>query len=284
MRAWLVAIAEHRLTHFVAVGALLAALAPARRDAYDIAIDRSRATRELRSRATDEDKREAIRALVEEEVLAREAQRLGLGQGDAEVRARLAQVMRAHLEAATPVPEPSAAEVDAYISSHRAELAAPRARLWLLFFRGPDASARAERALTSLRAVPDDAGDVDAVARTVASDTSAVPRERWWTLDELSRAAGDRLAAHVDRAPVGWSGPVASAWGVYVVRVVRRDDGDAADVAGRAREALRAERRRVEVDRVVARLSASYRVTVDVPPGAPSYAPRAAGPSRGEVD
>jgi parvulin-like peptidyl-prolyl isomerase len=285
MRERLLAIAKHRLAHFVAVGALLAALAPARRDARDLSIDRARATRELRARATESDQREALRGLVEEEVLAREAERLGLGGADAEVRARLAQVMVAHIEAATPVPEPTAAELDDYISTHRAELSAPRARLRLLFFAGGDAAPRAERALSWLRAHPDAAADLESLARSVASDPSAVPRERWWTQDELSRAAGDRLAAHAARAPVdAWSGPVASAWGLYVVRVVARDDGDAGDVMRRAREALRADRRRDAVARVVARLSASYRVTVDVPPGAPTWSPRAVTSARAEVD
>src|SRR5262245_13355705 len=90
------ALVRNRLVHFFAIGAVLFALAPREREDRDLTISAPRVDAALRGEQARlgrtlqrEEKEGAIRALVDEEVLAREALRLGIGTEDPIVRARL---------------------------------------------------------------------------------------------------------------------------------------------------------------------------------------------------
>lgn len=104
LRLALGSVLRHRLFHFLALGALVAAFAPKERDARAIVIDEGRLTDALRAEEaragrplTTAEKAHVKDALVDEEVLAREALRLGVATDDAVVRARLAQRMRVRI-------------------------------------------------------------------------------------------------------------------------------------------------------------------------------------------
>lgn len=277
-------VVRHRLTHLVVVGAALALLAPPRRDPRDVKIDRARVTGALSGDAAKADPGAAIRALVEEEVLAREAERLGLGRVDEASRARLATIMRGHLEAAAAVREPARAEVEAYLAAHVELAPPPRVRAELLFFRGPGAEARARRGLDVAR-TRETAG-VAELSRALSSDTPNAPEDHVWTRDDLARAAGEALAGHArSTTSRTWEGPFPTAWGFVVARITPAPLDAAALSASRARarEAIVTARRTAAVSRLVSRLVSGYRVTVDAPASEPPWSP-APSPAEPEAD
>jgi hypothetical protein len=73
--------------------------------------------------ATDE--KNMIDAYVADEVLVREALALGLDRGDVIIRRRLIQKMEYLLENTEPVPDPTDAELEAFIAAHPERYATP---------------------------------------------------------------------------------------------------------------------------------------------------------------
>jgi peptidyl-prolyl cis-trans isomerase C len=183
-----------------------------------------------------------IQERVDEELLSREAIRLGLDQNDMIVRRRLAQKMAFASEDVAEIPEPDDAKLQAYYDRHKARYATPgRVAMRHLFFNqdrtGETPAIAAREALASLTAGGEALGDPSLLPQTYADITDA----------DLARDYGPEFAAAVRKAPVGaWSGPVASAFGVHVVRVEARrppEQPPLAEVRDDVREAWMAEQR-----------------------------------------
>ena len=86
----------------------------------------------------------------------------------------------------------------------------------------------------------------------------------------LARAAGPGVAKAAFETPVGAvSAPIASAWGIWIVRPVERRPLPASEVRGAAEQIVRLRMAGAEIDRVVDRASAD--VVVDMPLGEPVY-------------
>jgi peptidyl-prolyl cis-trans isomerase C len=212
--------------------------------------------------ATDE--RSLVDAHVAEEILVREAIALGLDRGDPIVRRRLVQKMQALLENTEPVPEPSDAELEAYLAAHAARYASPdRVSLTHVFVSaqraGGDAPAEAARLRTTLVGGGDPAGLGDPFLRG---------RElRLHSEAELAAVFGASFAAAVVRLPEGeWSAPVASTFGLHVVRVTERRAGVAPTLATLRRRIeadWREERRRALEREAQERLRGRYVVRVE---------------------
>jgi parvulin-like peptidyl-prolyl isomerase len=159
-----------------------------------------------------------IQERVDEELLSREAIRLGLDQNDMIVRRRLAQKMAFASEDVAEIPEPDDTTLQAYHDRHKARYATPgRVAMRHLFFNQdrtgetPDAAAR--EALSQLSAGGSPMSDPSLLPLTYADITDA----------DLARDYGPEFAAAVRKAPVGaWTGPVVSAFGVHLVRVEAR--------------------------------------------------------------
>ena len=183
---------------------------------------------------------------VDEEILYREAQRLGLDRDDAIVRRRLAQKLTFILEDAGATGSPSEAEVEEYYARHAERYRRPgRTTFDHVFLSGDsrtDPAGDAKVLLDELRGVDDDGwqrlGDPFMVARSYADRSD----------QEIAGLFGRVFTEAVAGLPVGgWNGPVESTYGAHLVRVNRRTAPRApalAEVRDRVAADLREDRRR----------------------------------------
>jgi len=159
---------------------------------------------------------------IDDEVMYREAMRMGLDRDDEIVRRRLVQKVQFLQRDLATVPTPGESELRAYYDAHPELFAAPASvgfeQLYFSADRGgwPEAEVRARHAL-------------DRLARTPANSTEPgmddafpfqIPAQNF-TRVEAGRLFGD--TAIVDAlfsSPEGqWSGPVRSAYGWHLIRV-----------------------------------------------------------------
>jgi peptidyl-prolyl cis-trans isomerase C len=202
-----------------------------------------------------------LRDRIDEELLAREAQRLGLDKDDLIIRRRLAQKMAFASEDVGAVAEPSEPALRAWYAAHAEQFATPtHIALRQVFFsgdRGAEAArAAATAALAAARRGEAPTGDPFVLPLTYA-DAS---------LDDLTRDYGPDYARAVQAAPLGaWAGPVASAYGMHVIRVESRQGAAVApfeQVRADVRDAWLAERRAANNATFLAALRKRYRVVV----------------------
>ena len=183
---------------------------------------------------------------VDEEILYREAQRLGLDRDDAIVRRRLAQKLTFILEDAGATGPPSQAEVEEYYAQHAERYRRPgRTTFDHVFLSGDsrtDPAGDAAVLLGELRGVDDDGwqrlGDPFMLARRYADRSD----------QEIAGLFGRIFTEGVAGLPVGgWNGPVESTYGVHLVRVNGRTPSRApalSEVQDRVLADLREDRRR----------------------------------------
>jgi len=199
---------------------------------------------------------------VDEEILYREAQRLGLDRDDAIVRRRLAQKLTFILEDAGAAGPPSQAEVEEYYAQHAERYRRPGRTTFDHVFLSRDSRTDpvgdAAALLDEVRAGAGSdlqrLGDPFMLARTYADRSDR----------EIAGLFGSVFADAVAELPAGgWHGPVESTYGVHLVRVKGRTPSRApalAEVRDRVLADLREDRRR---DRSVAayqELRAAYEV------------------------
>ncbi len=202
-----------------------------------------------------------VRERVDEEILAREAQRLGLDQDDLIIRRRLAQKMAFAGQDVAPIPEPSPRTLESYYDRTRQTYAEP-AHLTLrhAFFSVErtegDPRLAAEAALATTRSGQTPVSDPFMLALTYA-DVSAI---------ELLRDYGPEFAQLAEKAPLGtWVGPVASPFGWHVVRIESRRPARIPpfnDVKSEVRDAYMAEQRQAANAGFMAKLRKRYRIEV----------------------
>jgi len=214
---------------------------------------------------------------VREEVLEREARRLGLDRGDYVIRRRLAQklefVARGFADAAGPPP---ATEVEAFFAAHRADYRVEANVTFAhVFFdaelHGAEGARRlAQAKLAELRAARVPFDDAPAHGDRFPYHVNYVER----TADYVASHLGEEWARTVFALDPGetWQGPLDSTYGSHLVLVARRDDG---------REPALAEiRGRVEADAQAAaleeRAEAAVRALIDAYDVEIRYAPAGA--------
>ncbi|MFL0355503.1 peptidyl-prolyl cis-trans isomerase [Erythrobacter sp. GH1-10] len=200
---------------------------------------------------TDAELDAAIEQYVRDEVLYREALRLGLDQGDAVVRRRLVSKMDMAAGAAAEVAEPSEAQLREFLADNADLYAGSQEISFEQRYFATEAAARA--ALSN--------GAEGEAISLPASMEDASPRD-------IRDRFGAEFAQAVERieAGSGWSGPVRSGFGWHVVRVTGRsvvetgfesirprleNDWRSAEIARRKAEAYQLLRNayRVEIDR-----------------------------------
>lgn len=221
-------LARNHVAHFLVLGGVIFAAVPPAPGGHDIHLVRGQLAAlhgaEVRrtGRGLDEAKRREIDArAVEDEVLYREALRLGLDRGDGIVRQRLIQKVLFLAEDLAGSARPATdAELRAYHASTQEHWKAPaRVRLVHVF-----AAADHRDALVALRPQVIAAGAGDAPPEL----GEAFPLER--SLDasraELAADYGAAFADAVTTLPTGtWSEPVASKLGLHLVKVIERRAG-----------------------------------------------------------
>jgi len=212
--------------------------------------------------ATDE--KSMIEAYVADEILVREALALGLDRGDVVVRRRLMQKMEFLLENTEPVPDPTDAELEAFVAAHSDRYATPaRVTFTHVFVSSERAGANTDAVAAGLRDRLDAGADPAALG-----DPFLRGRElRLHSQSEIAGIFGPQFAAAVMQLPENvWSQPIRSTFGAHVVRVTEKKPGTAPALATMRQRVERdwKDERRQELNREArARLRQRYVVTVE---------------------
>ncbi|MEZ4400569.1 MAG: peptidylprolyl isomerase [Kofleriaceae bacterium] len=275
-------LARSRLTHFAVLGAVLFGLAPAPAPGRErIHLSRARldalatqAAAQAAGPVTSTVRDQIERRAVEDEVLVREALRLGLDHGDDIIRSRLVQKMLFVAEDLAGIDRaPTDAELAAFWAAHADAYQAP-AQVEFVHVVADDvatATTLAPQVAAWSAAHPD--GDVPPFGRGFP-----VARHATLTDDQLRRGWGRAFADALAAVPVGaWSAPIASLHGVHLVRVVARTAAHPASldqVRPQVARELRLARRRAAIAAFVEDAARRYVITVD---GAPAPALVATG-------
>ena len=206
---------------------------------------------------------------VKEEIATREAVAMGLDRDDTVIRRRLRQKLEFLVEDETGQVPPTDAELQGWLEKHPEALRAePRTALRQVYVsterRGASARAEAERLLARLRALGPKA-TLDAFG-----DPSLLPGElAYGPRSEVVRTFGGDFAARVDALDPGqWSGPVESSYGLHLVLVTERTAASRpslAEVRPLVEREFLAERRKLRLEALYARLAEKYTVTIEMP-------------------
>lgn len=218
------------LVHFLVAGAVIFALFAFRGGDIDpesrtIDIDRETQAQialgfeRLMSRPpTDAELDAQIDRYVREEILYREALRLGLDSDDAIVRRRLAQKMDMLASARAEIEQPSEETLQQWHDDH-AERFAEETRYSFdqLWFESEAAATRAKSRVTAT-------ANWQALGERISLPASLASEDRDDVLDRF----GERFVAELDRIdPDGsWQGPILSGFGWHLVRLSERVNGE----------------------------------------------------------
>jgi len=223
------------LLHFLLAGAALFALyralhpaadAPATPRRIELTGDDLRQldadwTTQYHRRPTPEEMLGLVDARIREEILYREALVLGLDQGDALVKQRLAEKMDFLAEDADAAGEPQPSELKTWFAANAARFALPaRITFRHLYFspekRGTQAREAAVHALEALSGKPADAPEAAGLADRFAFLDSY--RDR--ALEQIANVFGNPFAESLFKLePGAWRGPIESGLGWHLVWV-----------------------------------------------------------------
>jgi peptidyl-prolyl cis-trans isomerase C len=266
------------LFHFLLLGALIFAVSawrergrPAENTVARIEITagtvgwlREGFTRQWHRAPDDAELRGLLADHIREEVLYREALALGLDRDDTIVRRRMAQKMEFLTQDIVAVVEPEDAALRKFFEGNAMRYAkAARVSFRHVYFSKERRGGRLEA---------DARAALEALAKGASEETIGDPylRELEFThagAEDIAAALGAEFAGRVLAFPAGeWRGPVASPYGVHLVRVSERAEPQ--PVAFEAvREAvvrdLADERRRTANREFVERLKERYQIIVD---------------------
>ncbi len=199
-----------------------------------------------------------IRGWVRDEVLYREALRLGLDQGDAVVRKRLAQKMDAIAASAAETQTPDDATLRKWLADHPDRFAEDAALTFdQLYFT---TRSRAVVAKTLLGGGADWRKVGDPVSLPAHFESSG--------RDAVAGELGDEFVRALDSLVVGkgWQGPVEGALGWHLVRLTARQPGRVpplSAIRGRVEDDWRAETARTRTDAAYNVLRGAYSVKIE---------------------
>jgi len=218
---------------------------------------------------------------VKEEVFYREALALGLDKDDLVIRRRMRQKLEFLNEDIVERRQPTDAELQALLDTSPDQFRIP-ARLTIrqVFVRpelhGPDASEYASELLARLEAAADDAS----IAETLGDATLLPYALSDATVNEIARRFGGSFATELEKAPVDrWVGPIASSYGLHLVRVTAREPGRVPPLSEVRAVVVRewsAARRAEASEAFFAALRKRYEISIEMPGGTAGEA-RSAG-------
>lgn len=227
-------LAQEPLVHFLLAGLLVFGIASWRGTAVDpadrtIKIDEDRVgllaqqfeqTWQRSPSGAEVD--QLIRDYVREEIYYREALRMGLDQDDPIIRRRLRSKMEFLAASQVESAIPTDAELQAWMARNPGRYA-PGSRysfdqVYIGPANDPDIDQRVETALARLRA--------GAVPTSVGQPLSVPARLEDKGVDAISNDFGDGFAAALRTLKSGdWSGPIASGFGMHLVRITQITPG-----------------------------------------------------------
>jgi parvulin-like peptidyl-prolyl isomerase len=220
---------------------------------------------------TAEELSNLIEEHIRDEVLYREALALGLDRDDSVIRNRLRQKYEFLTQDLAIDPEPDDEMIAAYYdaNSERYQIA-PRFSFNQVFFnldrRGAAGERQARLALAGLRD-----GSTDAAALGDGQMLADIYRDT--TLREIEAQFGRDFAAALSELDPGvWSGPIASGYGLHLVRLDARSTDEVrplAEVEERVRSDWAHEQREAANEAIFQQLRTRYQVVVEAgEPGA----------------
>jgi hypothetical protein len=232
-------ILKEPLVHFVGLGLLLFAGhalwdAQVTRADYTITVDPAEIERqaaifatENRRAPTDADLEGLLFAHVEEKILVREAQRLGLDADDTIIRRRLAQKMRFMIEDGAAPALPDAGELENWYNTNTALFLRPQTRSFEHIYLSP--KDRSDTVEAEAKALLDaDIADWESQGDAFMSGRNFTAQ----TPDDVRRDFGTQFSQSLFDQPVNvWTGPINSAFGVHLVRITETADGVVPDFA-----------------------------------------------------
>jgi hypothetical protein len=162
--------------------------------------------------------------LVNEELLAREAEAMGLGEDDGIIRRRLAQKLKFLVEDTARIADPDDDALRSFFDENAARFAeSPRLSFSQVYFNTgsrKDAALDAAAALAALNsgAKPEELGD----RFLLGTEMSDADRQA------VSNVFGDQFANALSTVEPGvWSGPLQSGYGMHLVLITAKEAGRA---------------------------------------------------------
>jgi len=211
---------------------------------------------------------------VREEILYREALALGLDRDDTIIRRRLAQKLEFLTEDLAASRDPKPAELLTYFEGNRERYQVqPRLSFTQVYFsldqRGATTERDADVALVSLRA-----GSTEAIPAGLGDGFMLDDTYRDTTMPDIEAVFGRDFAHSLFELDPGvWSGPIASGYGLHLVRIEERTLARVPtldEVKMQVRNDWSYDQRREANEAIFERLSARYTVVVE------NFAPGAA--------
>jgi hypothetical protein len=216
---------------------------------------------------TEEELKGLLDEHVREEIATREAMSLGLDRDDTVIRRRLRQKFEFIAEDSIDATPPTEADLQRWLDTHPADFRREPEVAFRQVYLSPDRRGAAlERDATALLAQLTAAGATASIEE--AGDPLMLPREVPPTsLGEVGRQFGEPFAAALGTAPLGaWSGPVRSGYGLHLVFVRTRTEGQAPrleEVLPVVSREFTADRRKRQLDRLYETLLDRYRVVIE---------------------
>ncbi len=258
-RACLRALLAQPLAQFLIVGAALSGLhaalspGPAREETAPdaIVVDAARLSqleaqfaRTWRRAPSEAELTGVVEAFVREEVLYRAGRALALGEEDPVIRRRIAQKMEFLLEPGPGEIAIGEADLAAHLAAHPERFRRPGRVAFGQVFLGSGPARDALRAQAAeLRRRLDAGADPRALGEPTMLPAVVPPSP----LREVARLFGAEFAAALADVPVGrWAGPIASGFGMHLVRIAERTpprDPPLTEVRDAVRRDLEARRR-----------------------------------------
>ncbi|MBW2367611.1 MAG: peptidyl-prolyl cis-trans isomerase [Deltaproteobacteria bacterium] len=175
---------------------------------------------------TSEEMNALIEQYVREEILYREAVAMGLDQNDTIVRRRLAQKVEFLSEDLAPVPDPDDAELQRFLEKNALRYRKPtRISFTHIYFsrarRGVDTERSTHSVLDALNRQSNPPARAPGLGDPFMLQHDYALRGQ----QEITELFGKSFASSVMQLPPGsWQGPVASSYGLHLVRVSERQD------------------------------------------------------------
>lgn len=170
-------------------------------------------------RPSDAELTALVRASIREEVLVREARKLGLDRGDTVIRSRLSQKMDFLTEAIATSVVPGDDELQAFLDLNPERYVTPDKVAFAQVFLGEAPNeARIEASLTALRA-----GQEASVSGASTLLPASMPLTATRVIDSVFGAGFSKGLIELETGP--WTGPIQSGYGVHLVQVLAFEPG-----------------------------------------------------------
>jgi hypothetical protein len=226
-------------------------------------------TRTWRRPPTGEEIEGLIKDRVQEEVYCREAMALGLDKDDSIIRRRLRQKIEFVTDDVTALAEPTDDQLGAYLKAHADTFRVQRQFTFSQVYLNPERHGEnLVRDTAELLVQLQQAGDNTDVSEL---GDSFLLEHNFQSLptSEVVKQFGEKFAAKLGELSTGqWDGPIESGYGVHLVRISERTEGQVPELA-EVRDAVRREwanARRLEAnDKFYQELLNRYVVTIERP-------------------